>query len=313
MSGFVRRAQRNLLKAELRLKEAREELTRQLEWDVVRAQKKAERIAAKKAEEKAARDANPQRIRMETTYLLLTICVKRNLQYTDKLFQMYVEWKKTMEFAPKTNLYQKVSCFLRETFPEEDEEKENAISIYAKTMTGELIPLNYYPHSDKRILQLQLQKIDPEQFPLGSTNIVRLSEDPSAPVQQEEIFGILQHSTKLVTYARHVDDQVKFGFNPENGPCISYQFYVIPAGLVSLAGSELKYSTPFHIFYYPEKKLVDIENISFHPHPLENLAEKIRKTTIMASTDSYPYRYKAGFTQDATEEMVTLFQTLLHD
>lgn len=311
MSGFVRRAQRNLLKAELCLQKAREELTRQLELDVIRAQKKAERIAAKKAEEKALRDANPLRIRMETSHLLLTLCVKRNLQYTNTLFETYVEWKKTVEFAPKTNLYQKTSRFLQETFPEE--EKENAIPIYAKTMTGELIPLNYYPHSDKRNLQLQLQQVDPEQFPLGSTNIVRLSDDPSAPIQQEEIFGILQHSTKFVTYARYTDDQVQFGFTSENGPCISYQFYVIPVGIVSLVSSQLKYSTPFHIYYYPEKKLVDIAKISFHPQPLENLAEKIHNKSITITTGSYPYSFKAGLTQEAAEEMAIVFQTVLRD
>lgn len=311
MSGFVKRAQRHVLNAELRLEVARKELARQLELDVVRAQKKAEHIAAKKAQEKATRDANPQRIRMETTYLLLTICVKRNLRYTDQLYEQYTEWKKVREFAPKTNLYQKVYRFLGETFPEE-EEKENAIPIYAKTMTGELIPLNYHPHSDKRDLQLQLQQVDPNQFPLGSTKLVRLSEDPSEPVKEEEIFGILQRVTKLVNYIVHNNDQVNTGFTPENGPCICYQFYVIPAGVVSVAGSVFKYSTPFQMFYYPEKKLVDIAYISTRPQPLENLSEKIQKASIMASTDSYPYRYKTSLTQEAAEEIVTLFQTVLH-
>lgn len=308
MSGFVRRAERKVISAERCLEAARKELARQIELEETREREKAERMAEKKAREKAARNANPSRIRMETSYVLLRICMKRNLIYSASLLERYFEWKKVTEFPSYFNLYKKLDRFLRETFPEE-ERKENAIPIYAKTMTGELIPLSYHAHYDQRDLQFQLQCIDPDQFPVGSTRVVRLSDDPTAPVEENEIFGLYQSSTKFVRFSQYgCEDQVLAGYIPENGPCICYTFWVEPTAMVSINGSDLKHSKNFYIYHYPEKNKVDLHHITTNPTSLEKLGEKIANVKISIATSTYPYQWKGSLTQEAAEELAALFQ-----
>jgi hypothetical protein len=148
-SGIVRRAELNVRKAELLLEKAHKELARQIELDVIRAKEREERKAAKKLEKKAERDANPDLVYLQTKLLLFTYCVEHNLRCTDEIVSSFIQWKKTIEFPPNTNRYQKATQFFQK--------KEEEIPIFAKTMTGELIPLVYHSVRNIRDLLLQLR------------------------------------------------------------------------------------------------------------------------------------------------------------
>jgi len=307
-SGFVRRAERKIAKLEIQLEAARNELARQIELDVVRAQQKVERIAAKRVEKKAARDANPERVFRETKMLLLSLCVDRNLRCTDEMVAAFLQWKTAVEFPPKTNRYQKAIQFLKER------EEDKGVPIFAKTMTGELIPLVYHSDRDKRDLLLQLEEVDSEQFPLGSTNIVRIADDPSKPVEAEEIFGLYKNGATLVRYAGDgpfSKDMVRFGFtrNTNNKLCVCYNFSILPEGIVPHQRMKIDYSERIMFEYYHETQEITCYGIS-NVYPLSEIRELVKNIRIRS------YKYTSDYTtltEQAQDDLIAVFETLRRD
>lgn len=312
MSAFVRRAQFNVAKLEMQLENARKEVIRQREYDIIRAQKMAERITMRNVVKKAARSENLQQIRIETSCVLMSLCVKSNLSYTLNIHEAFMEWKKVTEFAPKTNLYQKAYRFIQETLLQE-EKSEKSIPIYAKTLTGDIISLMYNPHYDKRDLQLQLQTIDPTHFPISSTNIVRLSEDPTAPVNAEEIVGLFQHGAKLVYYSPYSKDHVGRGYYSEYGPSICYAFYIKKEGINRSKEYGILFDIPINLYYYPETKMIETKQVIAKPFPLDKLREMIAMY-IPVIHNVLPYnRNNTTLTEEAQEELIAIFNTVRRD
>lgn len=307
-SGFVRRAERKIATLENQLEAARKELARQIELDVVRAQQKVERIAAKKAEKKAARDANPQRVFRETKMLLLSLCVDRNLLCTDEMVAAFLQWKMTVEFPPKTNRYQKAIQFLKER------EEDRGVPIFAKTMTGELIPLVYHSDRDKRDLLLQLEKVDSEQFPLGSTNIIRIADDSIKPVEAEEIFGLYKNGATLVRYAGDgpfSKDNVRFGFTKKtiNKLCVCYNFGILPEGIVPHPRMKINYSERVNFEYFYETQEISCYG-NTDVYPLSDIRNLVRQIHIRSHLYTFDY---TTLTEQAQDDLIAMFETLRRD
>lgn len=291
MSGSVRRAQKKIAKLENQLEAARIELIRQQELDVARAQRKAAREIVKKGDIKR---------------LLFKLCIERNILYSEQLFQNYTEWKKVTELDHGSNRYTKMVRFLQENVSD-----KNGIPIYAKTMTGELIPLVYHVGYDKRDLQFQLQTVDPEQFPIGSTNICRVVEDSSEPVKEGEIFAIFQHITQYVNYAVYYEDRVLPGISPDNYPGIYYRFYVEPEGFTRCSELDIPCINTIDFDYYPDLKRFNYGPRLVEPYLIERLDEVVKNVPIYVQI--YPTIYPSHLTQKAQEELIALIHTMRRD
>lgn len=303
MSGFVRRAQRKVAKLEAQLAAARAEVARQKELDVQRAAAKATRAEERKAQKRAARAADPQRIRLETMKILMDMCIKQNLKCDASMVDQYMAWKQTIEFPPNTNLYQKCTRFVNETFPE-----EAGIPIYAKTLTGELIPLVYHSHHDSRDLLLQLQILSPEEFPLGSTTIARLCEEEEAkpPVKEGDLFGLFHHGAKVVSYCPYSNDSV-YLHKYEPTVAIVYSFQIKPEGLIR--GPELGLQRPLSLsLHYSSEK----QAISFRAELMRPLSDLpvILQALSLFEYDTY---YSYSLTDQAQKEVMDLFEAIRRD
>lgn len=304
MSGFVRRAQRKVAKLEAQLVAARAEVARQKELDVSRAVTKIARDEARKEQKRAERAANPERIRLETKFVLMTICVKKNLKCDPSMVDAYMEWKKAIEFPPKTNLYEKCSRFIQETVS-----KEVAIPIYAKTLTGELIPLVYRPQHDSRDLLLQLQEISPEEFPLGSTMLSRSceEEDANTPVKEGDIFGLFRNNVEVVSYRPYSRDKVEFRYDSKRVK-IEYGFQIKPEGLVRASELRLKYPLSLSIHYLPE-----VQTVSTHWYrgqvPISEFEIMLRAETLYDYSTNGSY----SLTDQAREEVMAVFHAIRRD
>lgn len=305
MSGFVRRAQRKVEKLEALLKDARAEVARQIELDVERAAAKVVRDAEKKAQQKAARAANPERIRLETTTVLMKLCVKENLTCDASTVDYYMEWKKAVVFPPNTNLYHKCARFVKEAMLD----KTEAIPIYAKTLTGELIPLVYHPQHDSRDLLIQLEQISPEEFPIGSTSITRIcdEEDAKSSVKEGDLFGLFQHGAKVVSYSRHVTDKVEF-YSLSQHTLIVYELRISPDGLVHGKKRGLRNSLPLTLYFCPESQTISTRWDQAH-QPLSELPILLQSTTLY----DFDTRYFFSLSDQAREEVISIFHVIRRD
>lgn len=305
MSGFVRRAQRKVEKLEALLSEARAEVARQIELDVERAAAKVVRDAEKKAQQKAARAANPERIRRETMTVLMKLCVKENLTCDASTVNRYMEWKKTVEFPPNTNLYHKCARFVKEAILD----KTEAIPVYAKTLTGELIPLVYHPHHDSRDLLIQLEQISPEEFPIGSTSITRLcdEEDAKTPVKEGDLFGLFQHGAKVVSYSRHTADKVECPYLSQH-TLIVYELRINPDGLVRGPQLRLTHSLPITLYFCPESQTISTRWEQAH-QPLSELNNLLQSITIY----DFKTNYSFSLSDQAREEVIAIFHAIRRD
>lgn len=304
MSGFVRRAQRKVAQLEAQLIAARAEVARQQELDVTRAAAKVTRIQERKEQKRAERAADPERIRNETTNVLYTICVKKNLKCDPSMVDAYMAWKQTIEFPPKTNLYEKCSRFIQETIPVAE-----GIPIYAKTMTGELIPLVYHPHHDSRDLLLQLQQISPEEFPVGSATLARLCEEEelSAPIKEGDIVGLIQNGAEVVSYRALSMDRVGYSYHSRHVE-ISYDFQVKPEGLVRGVQLKLKYPLSLSINYIPELNAVSTHWSRIHV-PIDEFDQMLRGISLYDYTTNHSY----NLTDQARQEVIAVFQAIRRD
>lgn len=305
MTGYVRRAQRKLAKAEAQLVAARAELARQQALDVDRLRLRAERAAAKKEAKRTLHAKNPQLAYNELYPLMISVCLEMTIRYQPSLIWDFLEWKKVIEFPPKTNRYEKVIRFINEAVKAR---AEHPIPIVAKLMTGELIPLEYQPHLDKRHLQEQLAKISPEEFPIGSVNITRLCDDPRVPVKEGDVFGLFQNGAKYVSYLHRAHEKIiSWVFDKKYGPCITYHFQVSPSGAVRLNGDPLTHSNQFHLYYYPRDQLVSKDNYTT-PCPFDQLIDHLRTKHIGHTWEAAAYRYM--LTDDALAELYAIFNAI---
>lgn len=302
MSGFVRRAQRKVAKLEAQLAAARAEVARQKELDVQRAAAKAVRVEERKAQKRAARAANPERIRLETMKILMDICIKQNLKCNASMVDQYMVWKQTIEFPPNTNLYQKCTRFVNEIFPE-----EAGIPIYAKTLTGELIPLVYHPHHDSRDLLLQLQIISPEEFPLGSTTIARLCEEEEAPVKEGDLFGLFHHGAEVVSYRPYSDDDVHL-LPYEDTVCITYGLQINPEGLIRGPQLGLQRPLSLSLHYSPEKQTIATRWDQSH-RPMSEFSTILQTLTLYDYSTYHSY----SLTDQAQKEVMAVFEAIRRD
>lgn len=348
MSGFVRRAQRKIANLEAQLAYAHRRLAREIELDVERAAVKAKKAAvkaaaaaerkAKRAAEKAARDAtkgdraaerraarqaNPRRVRLETFHVLMTLCLKDNLACTMDTVDAYMEWKKTVEFPPKTNLYQKCTRFLKETVRDETV----AVPVYAKTMTGELIPLVYHHQHDTRYLLLQLERINPEEFPIGSTILRHISDDPSSPVQEGDLFGLFRHNATRVYYESDREEFAEF-YPSEDRVVVEYSLMVRANGFDNYREEtdETEEETDetedeedvskyrercqqrILLYYSPEQQTI-ITGMNRIYFPLSEMRTMLRELQFYDNMYCTHYR----LTEQAQEEMIAIFEAVRRD
>lgn len=126
------------------------------------------------------------------------VCIDLNRRYSHDLVKEYIQWEATAAYPPGVERDDKVRAFFHLRLP------SPSIPIFAKTMTGELIPLVYRADCDKRHLLKQLETIDAAQFPIGSTDLIRLAES-SMPVEEGEIVGLFQHGIQTVAYPKQWD------------------------------------------------------------------------------------------------------------
>lgn len=232
--------------------------------------------------------------------VILRVCIERNQRYSHKLVEEYIQWEKANEFASNVHLYKKVYFFFKQRVLEKN------IPIFAKTMTGELIPLLYRPYCDKRNLLEQLEEIDSDLYPFGSTNIFRLVEDPSKPVEEGEIFGIIQHEFHVVRYNFILDDTS--GVIPKNGPYIYYDFK-IKAKCFTHDGNHLDIDhdeVEVSIKHFLDKNTV--VTCPSNEYPIDRIHEEIG--SIYFNTNNGDRYY---INEQAQQELVALFHIVRRD
>lgn len=252
----------------------------------------------------ASANANTLVYDEKTANLILYACLKRNQRYSTELAHTFVQWKSNTEFPSKTNLYQKIIRFFQERV------LEKSIPIFAKTMTGELIPLEYRPYCDKRDLLEQLDRIDSDQFSFGSTNIVRLVEDPTKPVEEGEIFALFQHDIQTVQYTdvQWCDDA---NVSIHDGPSISYTIKIKSNCFIHSVNGYVGVSQDQviildHLF---EKNMIMSYNACFVAGQcsLDQIHELVR-AIYYNSMDGRYY-----LTESAQDDLITLFNIIRRD
>ena len=301
MSGFVRRAQRKVAKLEAELEAARAELARQIELDVTRAAQKAERVVAQKQARRAARAArhaeHPEEALSEAMGLLMDVHLKRGLRFNPACAEEFIRWKREAEFPPNTNLYQKVVQFIE---TQGDDNEPEPVPVFAKTLIGDLIPLEYRAEHDAQDMLRQLAAFDPE-FRLGTVSIARAEENIGEPVEPSEIFFMYQNGTKLVTYRRESD------FITHHNR-IGYHFTVCPSGVTDQRHRDM--DTHVNILYQPETQ--EISDYYHDAVPLSELRQFARDLIV-----GYDHRYDGSIayylTEEAQEELCAIFEAVRRD
>lgn len=338
MSIFLRRAQRIVEKLEARLVWARAEVERQIQLDVKREAEKAkkeaeraekakerkaqraarkaewdakkpERDAAKKAATKAFYEAHPGQMRLESFHLLMSICLEKGLKCDASTADAYMAWKSAQEFPPNTNRYQKCMRFINERILPTDE-PSTGITIYAKTMTGELIPLVYHPHRDARDLLTQLELISPQEFPIGSTSISRLCEEEEAntPVKEGDIFGLFQHGATLVSYKpQYASEDVFLSYDNER-IMIQYYVFVKSDGFVQDPPQENMIDQRLTLYYFPEDKTIATQWDTTRK-PLAEAKDLLRHFTVYQQMIGESF----ALTDQAQEEIMSVFDAIRRD
>lgn len=232
--------------------------------------------------------------------VVLRVCVERNLRYSAELVQEYIQWENATEFTRDVTLYKKVCFFFKQRVLAEK------IPVFAKTMSGELLPLLYRPYCDKRNLLEQLEEIDQDLYPIGSTNIIRLVEDSTAPVEEGEIFAIIQQEFHAVQYT-----DLYSGDNPsvtvKDGPSITYHFKIKPKYFTRESAHLDENLDDIHVFltHFLDKNTV-MTSCFWDEYPIQRLREKI---SICYSTVEGRYYIN----QQAQQELVALFHIVRRD
>lgn len=315
MSGFVRRAQRKVAQLEAQLEAARAELAHQIELDVARAAEKAKRIAAQQAAKKAERDAyyaeHPHAVHTDAMRILLEIHLTRGLRFDPDSVDAFLVWKRETEFPPRTNLYQKAVQFI-----EMNQKETEPVPVFAKTMIGDLIPLEYHPERDAQDMLRQLETFDPEAYPLGTVSLGRMEENLGEPVEKSEMFFLFHNGATLVRYSGcaqykghdYVSDEF---FDPNHSEAnIVYIFYVLPQGIQSYYPAH--YTETVQIDYYPKSQLIGSQ-YNRGRVPLSGMREFVRDLIVGYDHTYHNQPRPATLTEQGQEELCAVFDAIRRD
>lgn len=335
MSKSVQRAQRRVNKIKTILARAEAEVERQIQLDVQRQARKAERAkvkaelsaekkkaralakaerdatkpereAAKKAAIQADYEAHPEKMRAELLHLLMTLCMEKNLKCNAATLDAYLTWKSTQIFPPKTNRYQKCEQFIKEMILPLDEQP--GIPVYAKTMTGDLIPLLYRPTRDSRDLLLQLEAFSPEEFPVGSVILRRLcEEDIRKSVQEGDLFGLIRHDATFVSYEpQYAWEDVQLSYN--DILVIRYYVLVKKEGFVHNHDQKGLISQRLTLYYFPEDQTLATQWDTTR-RPVADGRDLFRDFTVYQ-----PYAGNSfALSDQAQQEIMAVFEAIRRD
>lgn len=336
MSKSVQRAQRRVNKIKAILARAEAEVERQIQLDVERQARKAEiakrkaelaaekkkaralakaerdatkpeRDAAKRAAIQADYEAHPEKLRSELFRLLMSLCMDDNLKCNAATVDAYLAWKSTKTFPPKTNRYQKCEQFIRETIMPLDEQP--GIPVYAKTMTGDLIPLLYHPTRDSRDLLIQLEAFSPDEFPVGSTILARIydDEDQKEPVKEGDLFGLFRHGATLVSYEpTYARDDVNL--SSDGAVSIRYYLFVNKNGLINPRNPDLLMDHRITLYYFPEDQTIATQWDTTR-RSISDWRDLLRSLTVY----QYLVHESIALTDQAQEEIMAVFEAIRRD
>lgn len=315
MSGFLRRAQRKLADLEARLGAARAEVARQIELDATRTAEKAARAAAQQAAKKAERAAyyaeHPHAVHTDAMIILLEIHLKRGLRFDPDSVDAFLVWKRETEFPPRTNLYQKAVQFI-----ELNQKMTEPIPVFAKTMIGDLIPLEYHAERDAQDMLRQLETFDPEAYPLGTVSLGRMEENLGEPVEKSEMFFLFHNGATLVRYNgcaqyRGSDYVLDEFFDPNHSEAkIVYIFYVLPEGIQSYYPA--RYTESVQIDYYPTSQLIG-NQYNRGRVPLSGMREFVRDLVVGYDHTQHNQPRPSTLTEQAQEELCAVFDAIRRD
>jgi hypothetical protein len=293
MSAQLRRAQLKVQKAEALLAAARLQLVAEEAREAERTRQKEESKAEKKAQMKAYNE-DPIVKRANARHLLMTAYSERGMRYGEDVVDAYLEWRKTDPAAERCrNAYERVQLYAESRPP------VKPFNIFAKTLAGELIPLNYHPEADKRSLINQLATAFPEEFPVGSTMICMGDE----PLEEDSVVGLLSKPLSLITYSK-----LSVWNSGENdlGPAMRYQFFVKPEGILQDALNPITYNQEITIVYFP---LTCSFRLTWNglTYPISELSNQLRTYSIATN---YYRNTRKTFTDAAQEELVHAFHAV---
>lgn len=278
-----------------------------------------EREAEKRAEkEKKAKEKAEKRLQQKTDVtfqrnqarsLLLQFCLKLERAYTDELLSEFVRWKldPASGAAGMHNLYDKMEAFMKQL----QKKQNDSFPVMVKTMTGDLISLEYSPSRDRQQLVQQLMRLDSEIFPENQTLVVRIVEDEKEPVCEGEIFGsIVVPPPSLVSFQRVEECSTL------DQPAICYPFYLKPnafhpyrdvQGIMMLP----VYSTPVTVVHQFEKNTFSLRryNRNVSSNEYSSLHELLEQSTYDCN-DRYYMHHSLHLTAEAIQEIVQLFQVV---
>lgn len=336
MSKSVQRAQYRVNKIKAILARAEAEVERQIQLDVQRQAKKAEiakikaeqsaekkkaralakaerdatkpeREAAKKAAIQADYEAHPEKLHTELFHLLMSICMEDNLKCNTATVDAYLAWKSTKTFPPKTNRHQKCTQFIRETILTLDQQP--GIPVYAKTMTGELIPLLYRPTRDSRDLLLQLEQFSRDEFPVGSTILARLydEEDTNTPVKEGDLFGLFQHGASLVSYLpNYASDDVQLSY--DGVLTIRYYLFVKRDGFIHDPKEDGLIDQRLTLYYFPENQTIAMQWDTTR-RPVADWRALLRDLMVYQQLVGESF----ALSNQAQEEIISVFEAIRRD
>ena len=129
------------------------------------------------------------------------LCRERNLRLDSVLSNAFLETCLLEEPFRRDQVIEQAVEFIKTHCVE-----SAPIPVMAKTMTGDLILLEYHPERDARDLLYQLQSLDPEKYLLGSVSLHRSEEKKGQPVEENEIFFLFHHGASMMEYAPERDE-----------------------------------------------------------------------------------------------------------
>jgi hypothetical protein len=157
-------------------------IARETARDMRRAQKRAAE------EEKKSRPMTEEELenyRICVCDLIYEYCYKNGFRTGNHLVEKFLEWKLTYSGSAR-NRYEKVAEFMGEyahTHP--------AVTVYVKSLVGDLIPVQYSHIHTYESIQRQLEQIDPI-YTRYNTIVSRMTcDDNTVPVENGEFFGVV--------------------------------------------------------------------------------------------------------------------------
>lgn len=262
-------------------------------------------------------------VQMDTARrILLTLCVKEHIPFKESLIDDYLTWKQQNPQHDKLNAYKKCAIFIKQL-------SSRIIDVMIKTMTGDLIPIEYDEKQGLHGMAVKLNLLDPTTFPPHLTKVFRLQEE-DCPVEEGEIFGVVIHAPAYSIRVNEIDPWIQSNRQPNvTYAYICYRFTMhlsdmltqpIPEqlrnGIHTKSISKDYFFDIFHDLTNGTYNTWDTHLQAIQPYStqsattIEELFDSLVFRQNMVMSIRYGYEFEAKLTADAKAELLAVFSAV---